>query len=238
MGRVPESLPLSLIRVLHIPLDESGAGWELYFEQLTSEERDRASRFRFDADRLRFAKCRAILRRTLGEMLGVPPRDVVLRFGEHGKPHLPEGHDIEFNVSHTRGAGLIAIHRGDALGVDVEHAKRMSDLDGVARRVFTAREQDQLFAMGEAARRTQFFRLWTAKEAFLKAIGSGLSLAPSCVEAFLPQRDGRPGYFECPQVKNAGSLSCVEIALPGSTDLAATLCAPRESSQFEVAITS
>ena len=109
-----------MTNILHIPLDESGAGWKSFAAQLPESEQARAERFHFDADRLRFAKCRSLLRQRLGDLLGIAPREVRFRFGDHDKPFLDHDTDLEFNLSHTRGGALIAIGRGAEVGVDID----------------------------------------------------------------------------------------------------------------------
>ncbi len=225
--------------VIAIALDESGAGWRDFAGQLPEAERRRAESFRFDADRLRFARCRATLRRALGERLGLAPEAVEFEFGPHGKPSLAGAvaGRWQFNVSHTRGAALIALAEGAEIGVDVERERPMADMDAVARRVFTKREQEGLRPLAGRARAARFFQLWTAKEAFLKALGTGLTLAPARVECRLPGEGGALGVFACGGVAAAAALRCVQVTIPGATsDLHATLCAPEALCAHELEI--
>ncbi len=212
------------ISVAIIALDESGDGWEKFAKSLPSMEQERTLRFHFAADRLRFAKCRHILRATLAPWLGCSPLEVTLRFGEHEKPHLDHETDLHFNLSHTRGGALIAFARGAEIGIDIENITRSSDLDGIARRVFTDRERSALDALKGDAKTSLFFRLWTAKEAFLKATGRGLSLDPASIETHLPNASARLGSFRCPREPAAERLQMRELDI--GTPFAASLCAP------------
>ena len=104
-----------------------------------------------------------------------------LRFGQgpHGKPFLVAegGATIEFNVSHSTGRGLIALaHR--PVGVDIEFLGRRADLDLVAKGVLTAAERAALEQREGAERVGLFYRLWTCKEALIKAKGTGFSTPP------------------------------------------------------------
>lgn len=125
---------------------------------------------------------RAYGRRPLLELLGAylhtDPASLSLETGVHGRPHLAQDmHDLDFNWSHSGSTAVVAIaQRLPLLGVDVEGLKR-SHLDplALAKRFFADQEYAALAALPEADRRAAFRRLWTAKEAVLKAHGRGLS---------------------------------------------------------------
>lgn len=151
---------------------------------LDGAESERATRFRFEEDRFRFQKTRALLRLLLSAYLRNEAGLIRFREGTHGKPYLQEGEsDLQFNVSHTRGAAVLAFARGFELGIDIEHSARKVDIEGVGRRVFTPSERACIERCGAASGLRQFFRYWTAKEAYLKATGSGLSCDPAGIEA-------------------------------------------------------
>jgi phosphopantetheinyl transferase len=153
---------------------------------LDASERDRATRFHFEEDRYRFQKTRAALRLLLGDYLAIDPREVEFHEGPHGKPYLEGSQsDLQFNVSHTKGAAVLAFARGFEIGIDIEHARRRIDIEGVGRKVFTPIEQASISELGSASGLRQFFRFWTAKEAYLKATGSGLTCDPASIEADL-----------------------------------------------------
>ena len=153
-------------------------------EVLNRAEKERASCFRFEEDRYRFEKTRTALRLLLSNYLSAGAGEIEFREGPHGKPYLQEPQsDLQFNVSHTKGAAVLAFARGIELGIDVEHAQRKVDVEGVGRRVFTKSEQAGFRGQSDTAQLHAFFRLWTAKEAYLKATGSGLSCDPSGIEA-------------------------------------------------------
>ena len=137
---------------------------------LSPREEQRALAFA-DALRDRWVAGRGMLRELVGRAQGRPPREVVFRYGAHGKP----GADgLRFNVSHSGERALYALSPDREVGVDVE-LPRPRRTDALARRFFAPGEQERLFALDEPARSAAFFRLWTCKEAFLKATGEGLS---------------------------------------------------------------
>ena len=138
---------------------------------LSAREERRALSFATDLLRGRWVSARGMLREIVGRAQGLSPREVVFRYGSHGKP----GADgLRFNVSHSGDYALYAISPDVEVGVDVE-LPRGRRTDALARRFFAPGEQERLFALDEPARATAFFKLWTCKEAFLKATGEGLS---------------------------------------------------------------
>jgi 4'-phosphopantetheinyl transferase len=141
---------------------------------LDPDERTRADRFRFAADRHSFIAAHALLRSMLSDATGLPTSTWCFVTGPHGKPALaPALRDrgLQFNISHTRGWVACAI-ADVAVGVDVEAVDR--EAAGQVRSVFSRREVRLLDGqVGESMART-FTRLWTLKEAFIKATGEGM----------------------------------------------------------------
>ena len=120
------------------------------------------------------ASVHAVLGRLLAHYGGLAEPPVIARTGR-GKPYAPALTGLDFNLSHARDHALIAIARGQPLGVDLERIDRRLDAHDLARRFFSRREADALDALGEDRRATAFLRLWTCKEAVLKALGAGIS---------------------------------------------------------------
>ena len=150
-------------------------------------EEQRFQSFATDALRSRWGTGRGILREVLGRALGCAPREVRFRYGAHGKPDLA-GSPLRFNISHSGALAVIALAQVE-VGVDVE-LPRPRRSDAIARRFYTPGEIERLFAQSDPERRADaFFRLWTCKEAFLKATGEGLSRSTRSYEiAFSPPR--------------------------------------------------
>jgi 4'-phosphopantetheinyl transferase len=146
---------------------------------LDPAERGRAGRFRFESDRAVFVLGRGWLRFLLGRLTGVRPDAVSLAVAEHGKPFLPVGPGgpaPAFNLSHSGDLALIAVAAGGRLGVDVERIDPDRDVDPIADRFFSAREAATLAVLAPSLRRRAFYACWTRKEAYLKALGRGLSI--------------------------------------------------------------
>ncbi len=170
------------VHIWHIDIDLLAPG--PYFLTLSSEEREHVKRFHFKRDGVQFGVCRSSLRRILGGYLGASPESLEFVFSAQGKPALKElPAPLEFNVSHSRHIGLIAVTQGDPVGVDVEAIRYDFSVVDVAGDVFSARELKQFYTMPSDAQRLKFFATWAAKEAYLKALGTGFSLSPTSIDA-------------------------------------------------------
>jgi 4'-phosphopantetheinyl transferase len=140
---------------------------------LTQEERDRALALRSSWDRVRWVRAHAALRDVLRLYIG---DDLPLRFsvGRFGKPQIEESCGLKFNLAHSGQWALIAIARDREVGVDVEEIRDV-DVGSIIRTRLSAREGAALSQLIGRARLDAFYRCWTRKEAFVKALGLGLN---------------------------------------------------------------
>ena len=154
-------------------------GWVLLrLEQLLSiDERKRADRFRFEQDRHRFIVRRGVLRIILSGYLVGGPNRLQFRYGAHGKPVLesPDEDNLHFNLSNSEGLAVYAVTRHREVGIDLEYLKAIPDAEAIAERFFSKRENATLRALGTDQKYEAFFKCWTRKEAYIKAIGDGLA---------------------------------------------------------------
>lgn len=119
-----------------------------------------------------------MLRELLGRYLDAPPAAVEFRYGPRGKPALAspwDRSDLRFNLSHTGNVVAFAVSRGAEVGIDLERVRPLPDLEGVAERFFAAAEIRALLDLTPEQRLRAFYRIWTRKEAFVKAVGDGLA---------------------------------------------------------------
>jgi 4'-phosphopantetheinyl transferase len=145
---------------------------------LSPDERDRAARFRFEKDRIHFIAARGMLRQFLGTLLQTSPERVGFEYSKYGKPSLAkefESTHVKFNISHSGGLALFAFTLRRDLGVDIERIKQDFGTTEIAERFFSASEVKTLRTVREALQAEAFFNCWTRKEAYIKAIGEGLS---------------------------------------------------------------
>jgi len=178
---------------LHLDLPEEE--WERLGEFLSPEELARAGRFQFPGGRRRFVAARGQLRAALGRCLGIPPAAVAITTEDRGKPVLaPESapSELHFNLSHSGDAALLAITRAGPVGADLEQVRPLAEMDGLVTRFFSAGEQSAFARLAAAEKPPAFFRLWTRKEAWLKATGVGITRGLDQVEVtFQPDAPAR-----------------------------------------------
>jgi len=170
----PATLPAGdAIHLWWIDLDGLGHADEAPAGLLSSEELERAARFHFARDAGRYRLCRAMLRLGLGWYLGRNPRELTIRAGKFGKPYVSDA-SLSFNVAHSAGLGAIAFSTRGEVGIDVEGADRSIEVMDIASSYFTARETASIAAAQGPNRLRAFLRIWTRKEAVLKAVGCGI----------------------------------------------------------------
>ena len=172
------ALPADAVHVWRVTLDANATRLGRLEHHLSADERVRAARFRFDRDRSYFIAAKGLLREILSLYLNTLPNQLSFRYGAHGKPHLVrEGYsDLRLNVSHSSGTALFAVTQGREVGVDIEHISPDVPVEKLAETVFSVPEKHSLTHLDDKTKRMAFFRLWTRKEAYMKADGRGVSL--------------------------------------------------------------
>lgn len=164
---------------------DDARGW------LSDDERRRSERFRREEDARAYVARHLFLRETLARYVGCEPGELAFSTGAYGKPELCDGGGIEFNLSRSGGWALLGVARERALGVDVERLdpqlEDAEELSRLAVRVLAPAESAELAQLEPARRTRAFLQLWARKEALLKALGTGLSLEPACVEVGLAE---------------------------------------------------
>ena len=152
---------------------------------LSESEHRKAARFVFERDRRRYLVAHATLRRLLAVRMAVHPAELGFSEGAFGKPELRRIEACAFNLSHSEDLAVVLIAQQGEVGVDIEMLRPMPDASALAERNFSHSECIDLRAVDAAARDQAFLTGWTRKEACLKAIGSGLSIAPDTFTAGL-----------------------------------------------------
>ena len=149
-----------------------------YTKSLSREELARAQKFRSKTAHREYIVTRGLLRQALSETAGLDLAGVDFLYGEHGKPRLDArvpGGTVAFNVSHSHGLALVALAPGGRLGVDLEKIRPEVEWRDLARRYFSDAECRDLERRGDGDGMKAFFACWTRKEAFVKALGAGVS---------------------------------------------------------------
>ena len=191
------------ISVAKVDLSGNAAREELAASWLDESERSRIETY-LPEPRRHFVLCRAALRAILCQELGCQNGELSFGEGEYGKPFAQvdgQAASVNFNVSHSGRYGLIALAPAGRLGVDVEQVVPKRQLDSLIEAVMGPDERKELGEMGERARLRQFFRLWTCKEALVKALGTGFSTDVSSFQ--IPEnirQGGASGVFRFPHL--------------------------------------
>jgi 4'-phosphopantetheinyl transferase len=200
-----------------------------YLDLLTAKEKERFNRFVFEQDRRQFLLTRALERDVLSRYLGVEPAELVLTRNEYGKPALaePVNCPIAFNLSHTKGLSVCAVAAGQIIGVDVESLQRTNVHQDIAKRFFANSEAGFLERLNDAPKQIEFLKLWTLKEAFIKARGLGLSIPLKSFEiSMFPDRPPSV-FFSDVHHGNMADWQFLQIRLGRSFHIGVALKGPK-----------
>lgn len=232
MSEVARALAPGDVHVWRIALDAGGAARHAHDAALlTADERARAQRYRFERDRARYVAARAALRRLLASYVGIEPAALAfVADGSEGKPGLALPGAPAFNLAHSGDCALLAVAAMPRVGIDLEIERPIADVEVLASQYFTDAERDAVRTAGDAAQRA-FLRVWTRKEAVLKAVGRGLTADLRTIEVGAgpaPQQvrfggatlevdalGGLPGHLAAlalPWPRTLGVLSCLDDA--------------------------
>ncbi|HWR51154.1 MAG TPA: 4'-phosphopantetheinyl transferase superfamily protein [Bryobacteraceae bacterium] len=164
MNSAPDQLPRpGEIHIWDVPLDTGCP------PVLSADEAQRASRIQFPEHRRRFAAGRTALRLILAHYTGGAADAIRFEYNGFGKPFLSGATAPRFNASHSGERALIAVANGREVGIDIERVKLTVDFRAITERFFPPEEAAQ------AGTAEDFFRVWTRREAYLKALGCGFA---------------------------------------------------------------
>ncbi|WP_371670870.1 4'-phosphopantetheinyl transferase superfamily protein [Streptomyces sp. NBC_00289] len=177
---VPGRLDVWLLRRPRL----DSAAEQLELTELSDAERRRTASFVRPTDGITYASAHVALRRLLGAYLGRAPRDVPFVrepcpgcAKPHGRPAVAHpGPPLHFSLAHSHGMAAIAVST-TVIGVDVERLPRDETVEVCAPALHPG-EREELAGLAGQAKREAFGRMWTRKEAYLKALGTGLSRDP------------------------------------------------------------
>ena len=162
-----------------------------HWQGLQPDEHQRALRYHRDADRARFVVARATLRVRVGAFCGIAPQDVCFRTNAYGKLELPSPDALHFNTSHSGNWVLHALSTTAPVGIDVEAVEAGAGDAEMLASVLAPAERAWLLSLAQPLRADAFTALWVRKEAYVKALGEGLSRPLRAICA-LPADDGAP----------------------------------------------
>jgi len=173
-------------------LSASAGSLEYFRAQLSPDEKARAERFCFEHLRVSYVIAHGVLRSILAKYVNAAPATLDFCYNQQGKPSISGGGRIRFNLSHSGTLAACAVAADCDIGVDVEQIRDMTDLFDIATRFFSPAECADLARTPLDRQEPAFFNCWTRKEAYIKAIGGGLSipLDSFCV-SLLPEEPAR-----------------------------------------------
>ena len=173
-ARTEASTPVKGVDLWFLDLSKIAVDDSEKFTQLLSEkELERAQQFK--KNQHHFLATRALSRKALAHYTGIPPHELQIARTDNGKPFLTNSpHPLYFNLTHSGNFAALAVTSQGEIGVDIEIARNRSYLQ-IVERYFHSDEVTQLHNCEETQREQLFYRLWTLKEAFFKATGTGIS---------------------------------------------------------------
>jgi 4'-phosphopantetheinyl transferase len=164
------------VQVWSVRLDGSATSLARYHSYLSSDEQSRIDQFKFEHLKRSHTFSRGVLRLLLAFYLDLLPASIEFAYGRKGKPGLRRTTPMRFNLSHSGDIAVYAFTLDCDLGVDVEKLRALADLESISARFFCAAEASELLSLTVDNRLHAFFRCWTRKEAYIKAVGDGLSM--------------------------------------------------------------
>lgn len=192
------------VQVWFVELTAGRAAIEDYWRILSSDERERAGRFRFPHLKTAFTLSRGTLRILTAGYLNVEPDQIHFGYSERGKPHVARPlTTVRFNLAHSGAFACYAFAAGCEVGVDIEQIRPVREQEQIVRRFFSPEECNDWMELADSERDEAFFRCWTRKEAYIKAVGDGLaipldsfrvSLRPDAPAALLQVRPDSGGW--------------------------------------------
>lgn len=222
-----------LIQVWAAHLNCSAAELSALAAVLSTEERTRAAKFVFARDRHAYTAARGILRHILAQYTGFAPEALVFETNRYGKPFLHTdfgGARLHFNVSHSGALALYAIRATGEVGVDIEQVRPLDDLQAIAEHSFSRAENMDLQSVPAEQYEEAFFTCWTRKEAFIKAVGQGLSFSLQDFDVTL--RPGEPTRFRRIAGAEPGGWSLFDLRPAAGYVAAVAVPAPSSKLQW------
>lgn len=174
----PIQIQSKAIHIWAADLSSHATQWGNNRRVLSQDECEKADRYKFEKNKNDYITARAILRKILGYYLTIEPEKIRFSYNPYGKPYLNlenNKNHLYFNLSHSGDLVLYIFSSDYEVGIDVEKLHCIDDFQNIAKGFFSEAEYLKLISLPHFQRQDAFFKCWTRKEAFIKAIGNGLS---------------------------------------------------------------
>jgi 4'-phosphopantetheinyl transferase len=186
------SMPREHVHVWRVSTDCQRCEVHHFRSLLNQNEVQHADQFRCEDHRRQFTVMRGFLRALLSEYLELPANELEIECDKYGKPGLPRHlnkKNLQFNVSHSHGHGLVALSCDAQIGVDLEFERKDPEFILLASTVLSDIQFAEFIKIPAAEQANSFYRMWTRKEAVSKAIGMGLSMPFQCFDVSFQARE-------------------------------------------------
>lgn len=179
-----------------IDMDEAANLVDSFYPLLSEDEKARSARLIIPVVRNRFILARGAMRVLIADAVSCTPEALQFVYGVHGKPALRNCPDsgVQFNISHSAGMALLAVNRHCPVGVDIERVRPDRPFLKLSERFFSGFESAELASLPESYVMDGFYSCWTRKEAYLKAIGTGLATPLNAFDVTLRPEDAPALY--------------------------------------------
>ena len=198
------------IHVYHAFQDASPARIKGLKDVLTGDEIERANRFKFEKDHNSYVVARSLLRYLLSSYLDKEPGEIDIKYNQYGKPEIASDAKLRFNVSHSGGIALYGFAYEREIGVDVEENRPYRNSINIVERFFSKAESGEFSRIDDSLKEKVFWQCWTRKEAYIKAVGLGLSL-PLDTFSILPLSGGSPSIIDGNNLSERWSVRDIDI---------------------------
>ena len=151
---------------------------EQYFDLLSESEKFNINKIKIDEVRTRSISSKFITKFILSGYIGVDIQNITFSYNEFGKPeilHSLNPLNLQFNVSHSGDLGIMVVTIGNSVGIDIEKITDLENMDEIINLCFSDQEINFMTGLDKPFKTEIFYKIWTGKEAFVKALGTGLS---------------------------------------------------------------
>ena len=186
-GRGFSFLEENEIHVFRIRFNYSSALFKKCYAALSEQEKNRAAFYEFESVKNNYIISQGGMRLILSRYLDLPVEKVNIGRHSKGKPFSLDDPHLYFNNTNSGDYVMYAFTRSGEIGIDLEHHRQLDDLEEMIVKNSSEKEQEWIKKNPEL-KEERFFKLWTVKEAYVKAIGEGMRLPPEAMEFSIEQK--------------------------------------------------